>query len=181
MNNRTLALDVGFANTGWMVLQNHKPIAVGVIQTNTFKDKTPVAIEYSLRSQEIACSLKDIILKYDITEIVGELPHGGAQSARAASMMAMSNAVVSATGKLLDIPMEWTTPREVKLALSGNAKATKDEQMEACLDEVGGFTSYIGKSIFFTIPNCEGGENMRKKYFEHIADAYGAYKVRRCV
>ena len=134
MSNHILTLDVGFANMGWMVLKNHQPVEIGVIQTDKSKSKTTrTADDYSTRSAQLALGLEHIIKKYDVKGIVGELPHGGAQNARAASMMSMSNAIVSVVGALLRLPMEWTTPNEVKIALSGKRNATKEEQMENCL------------------------------------------------
>lgn len=178
MKEHILTLDVGFANMGWMVLYDNKPVACGVIHTDKDKSKK-VAIDYSERSQRLGLGLKDIIETYSVKGITGEMPHGGAQSSAAASMMSMSNAIASVSGAWAGLPMEWTSPSEGKIALSGKRDATKEEQMENCIRLLKGSILHEGKSEYYHIPDCKGAERLRKNMFEHIADSYGAYLALR--
>ena len=79
----------------------------------------------------------------------------------------------------MNIPMEWATPNDVKIALSGKRNATKEEQMENCVQLLQGTILHEGKSEYYYIPNCKGAERLRKNMFEHIADSYGAYLALR--
>lgn len=173
MTQHILTLDVGFANMGWMVLYNHKPIACGTIHTDKVEKR--VAEDYATRSATISKGLQDIIYTYNVKAIVGELPHGGAQSAKAGVMMGMAIAVTGATASFFSLPTEWSTPKQGKEALVGKATATKEEMMDACTTKLGGGVLQQGKSEYYFIPDCKGAEKLRKNVFEHIADAYGAY------
>lgn len=154
-----LSLDVGFRNTGWVVFDNKKPVACGCIQTEKSKHKLARnADDNARRSAEIARHLKNIILEYNVKGIVGELPSGGAQSAKAMAQMALATGVVSAVASVLELPVSWTTPNSVKLATTGKRSAEKVEVMEAVKK----------RYEYFEFPKQVG-------VFEHIADACGAY------
>lgn len=155
-----LSLDVGFKNTGCVVFDvNDNIIDCGVITTEKSKKRNVrTADDYSLRASQLASGLKNVIESYDIKAVVGELPTGGAQSAKAMVQMGMANAVVSSVCTILDIPTDWATPNEVKLTLCGNRSATKEELMK------------VVKNLY---PNADFPK--QKGLFEHIADAVGAY------
>lgn len=157
-----LALDVGFKSTGYAVIEKGAVVVCGTIITEkSTKKTTRTADDYYARSSRLAMELECIIDKYEVKGIVGELPTGGAQSAKAAVMMGMATAVVAAVASLKNVPCEWCTPTEVKLAVSGCRSASKDEMM----DNVRGIFAGKGDDKF---PKA-------KAYFEHIADALGAY------
>jgi len=154
-----LSLDVGFRNTGWVVFDlDGKIVDCGVLMTEKNKKHIRVADDYATRAAKLAIGLKNIVLKYEIKLVVGELPVGGAQSARAMIQMGMANAVVAAVCAILDIPADWATPNEVKLAVCGKRSATKDEMME---------------QVCKLYPSYQFPK--QKNQFEHIADAVGAY------
>jgi Holliday junction resolvasome RuvABC endonuclease subunit len=153
-----LALDIGFRVTGYALFENGKLKATGVIETAPSEKKTVrMADDNAYRSAQIAFRLRDLVKQYKIKAVVGELPPGGAKSARAMSQMALATGTIAATFALLGLPVEWVSPFEVKLAVTGKKSATKDEIMDA-------ITVKYGKSL-----------ESQKGKFEHIADAIGAY------
>lgn len=157
-----LSLDVGFGNTGWAVFDEGKIIACGTIITQKSKKKTVrTADDYAARAARLARELSEIIDAYDVRGIVGELPSGGAQNAKAMAQMNMATAIVSAVATLHSLPAEWTTPNEVKLAVAGYRSATKKEIKATIRKKF----KDKGGHLF---PKAEG-------VFEHIADAVGAY------
>jgi len=110
----------------------------------------------------MARELRDIITNYKVKAIVGELPSGGAQPAKAMSQMAMATAIVASVAALLDLPTEWTTPAETKLAACGYRSASKEDVMLAIREKF--------NEEHFPRP---------KNQFEHIADALAAYLALR--
>lgn len=160
-----LALDVGFRGTGWTVWKGDAPVACGLIHTTpqAKKRKVRVADDNALRSAQIARELHDVIQAHGIAGVVGELPSGGAQSAKAASQMAMATAIVASVVELLGLPSDWATPTEVKVALCGSKTASKDDMMAEARRRYGNMVAF---------PKS-------KSVFEHIADSIGAYLALR--
>jgi Holliday junction resolvasome RuvABC endonuclease subunit len=167
-----LSLDVGFKSTGWTVWKQGEPYDCGVIITEKSQKKsTRTADDHSARAAKMAGDILSICTKYDVQAVVGELPSGGAQSYKAGVMMGMATAVVSSVFEILEIPCEWTTPNEVKIAMTGYRSATKDEMMEAALEKFGGTIRPSGRSRKYEF--C--GKEFPAGMFEHIADSIGAY------
>lgn len=182
-----LAIDVGFSNMGFAVV-NPKRTAVdcGVFVTEkSAKKTTRVADDYATRSGQLAKQIAGIIHSNEICGIVAELPSGGAQNAKAIAQMNMATAILSSVASLLNVPCEWTTPSEVKRAMTGNKTASKNEIMESAIRQWGGKIvnkqTKCKKSV-----NFPDGERTNSSYFfcnkfrpacefEHIADALGAY------
>jgi Holliday junction resolvasome RuvABC endonuclease subunit len=157
-----LSLDVGFANMGWAVFEDGVVQGCGTIITQKSKKKTTrAADDYAARASRLARELSEIISEYNVKGIVGELPSGGAQNAKAMAQMNMATAVVSAVATLQSLPTEWTTPNEVKLAVTGYRSATKKEIKDTIRKKFKDKGGYL-------FPKAEG-------VFEHIADAVGAY------
>jgi len=158
-----IALDVGFANTGWCAFDGGKPIDCGCIKTKKnelglSKSKFRVADDNVRRSQGLAAGLIEVINKYKPQAIIGELPTGGAQSASAATQMAMATAVVAVVVSMREIKHAWSTPLAGKKALTGLRGAEKDQMMDAV------------RALYpdFQWPKF-------KNRFEHIADAVASY------
>lgn len=158
-----LSMDVGFRCLGWTIFQKGQIKACGTIISNKV-NSTNVAEDYAERAQSIAIKLKDIITDYNVQGLVGELPSGGAQSYKAGAMMVASISLVNVISALLSIPAKWVSPREVKLALSGKANATKEEMMAQAKLKF--------KYAVPIFPTAKG-------HFEHVADAIGAYMAAR--
>lgn len=86
-----------------------------------------------------------------------ELPSAGAQGARALRAMALITGAIVTFVTLKNIAVEYVTPNDVKIAVTGKKTASKDEIMDR-----------IKKSM----PNAEFPKTKDK--FEHIADSIGA-------
>lgn len=167
-----LSLDVGFSSTGYVVWEDNKPIACGVIKTETTtKKSTRVADDNASRSMEMANALNGIIKRYQVKGIVGELPSGGAQSARAIAHMALATGIVSSVAAVTGVPCEWCTPIENKKRLAGSKSASKVDMMNAAIDKCGGTKRSSGRGVYYKLVD----EEFPASSFEHIADAVGAY------
>ena len=173
-----LSLDVSFKNLGWTVFEKGVPVNAGVIVTDTSKKKTTrQADDFSLKSVSIALAFEKLILENVVDGVIGELPTGGSKSARAGKMMCMSNSIVSTVCAVREVPVEWATPNQVKIALAGNRNATKDEMMEKAVQKHKNIfkVDKTGKYPVFKA----FGKKWGKGLFEHIADSIGAYLALR--
>ncbi|ACL06259.1 hypothetical protein Dalk_4581 [Desulfatibacillum aliphaticivorans] len=176
-----LALDVGLSNTGYCVFENGKPQEWGVCTTSPVKKKTVrVADDRADRSASLARQIRAVVEKHGVTGIVGELPSGGAQSAKAMGDMTQAVGIVAATAALLGIPAEWCTPTDVKKAATGKASASKEEIADAMAKKYG-----LEKVVKHTKESKKTGKRSRLLTyggiafgnFEHIADAMAAYNA----
>lgn len=127
-----LSLDVGFAKTGWSVFDKGRPKDCGVSQHPKSKKRgIRTADDNVFRAGMLVTNLKNIIEQYDCKAVIGELPSGGAQSATAMRDMAAATSAVAGMVTCLDLPCEWCTPGDVKLAATGLRSGTKEEVMLA--------------------------------------------------
>lgn len=171
---RLMSLDVGFGATGYVVWENKKPIACGVVKTEaTTKKSTRTSDDNANRSMEMANAFKRIIEEYEIKGIIGELPSGGGQSARAISHMALATGIISAVAAMADVPCEWCTPIENKKVMTGKRSASKEEMMDEAIKRCGGVARASGRATYYTLTN--GMPEFPGGSFEHIADAVGVY------
>jgi len=163
MNNRGLFLDLAFAHVGWIVLDVQNEYVLdnyGCIETTKSPKvrKIRVADDDTRRCREITVEIIRIIHEYDIRIVVLEAPVGS-KNARAARCLGMSTGIVAALEAVYDIPFLYVTPTDVKIALCGNKKASKDDMMEKARELFPDFA------------------DMPKSKFEHIADALGVAEV----
>jgi len=158
-----LSVDAGFKKLGWAVFDKGVPVAWGIIKTEkSTKKTTRMADDNAYRCGQIARKLLQIIGNYKCTGIVGELPSGGSKSSSAARSMGLATGIAGTLVGILDLPAEWCTPGEVKIAVTGKVKASKDEVMD-------GIRGRFSQCDF---PKTKTG-------FEDIADACGAYLALR--
>lgn len=166
------SFDVGFANMGWVIFDKKKPITCGVIETEkATKKSTRVADDHSHRSIVLAKGIDDLIYEYKLEGIIGELPSGGAQNARAMGFMMSAISIISSVGTLCELPMEWCTPTDVKKATTGKRNASKEEMMSTISERFGFRVKEKGKRVDYITPFGI----FNKGTFEHIADAFGVY------
>lgn len=159
MQANILALDAGFTKTGWCVFSKDSPIAFGIIKPEkSSKKNVRIADDRAHMAGFLASELKLIISGYHVKGCVCELPTGGALNAKAMAYMAAATGVIAAVLSVLQIPVEWTTPVDGKLALCGAKNASKEQIMSAVRD--------LYPSIKW--PTV-------KTKFEDVADAIGAY------
>ena len=167
-----LSLDVGFRGMGWCVFHKGSLKGLGVILTEKEKRKNIRVADDNIRNAiKIANRIGSIIRKYKIKGIIGETPSGGSQNARASHQMGIAVGIVSSICALYDLPNEWCIPQDLKKAVTGNRKASKDQIMDRIAELEGWEKEVKKKSIIYHT----SFESFNKKQFEHIADAYGAY------
>lgn len=134
MSGIAISIDPGFASTGYAVWGLSKIssdlIGFGVIKTEKSQRKTTrVSDDDASRCCDIAEGLHDLIKKYNPDVALMELPISGAKSATALKCMSMASACAIAAFKVLEIPVEFAAPQEVKLAAIGKRSATKGEMI----------------------------------------------------
>lgn len=167
-NSRVLAVDAGFAHMGWVVVdlmpQRDQVIDYGVVTTEknaARKRALRVADDDVERCRILLTAIKQLVQMHMPQGAVVEIPHGGSQGARANRTMGMATCVVATLPSILGVPTEWVTPREVKLAMTSNPSATKEDMIQA----VSRRWPYVAK-----------WERIEKKaLIEHAADALGAF------
>ncbi len=181
-----LAIDAGFSEFGWAIFNNHAPIDCGVIiNKDTKKKDAYVSDKRVTMSSYLARSLREIYTGFDCRAMIGELPTGGAKSSSAAIPMNMATAIIGAVAGLVDIPCEFCLPTDVKIATCGIPTATKDQMMDRIILTFGGHCDEKIVNVKRTERNPKGFRRDRvyhfcshtfgANYFEHIADACGAY------
>ena len=137
MNDKILAVDIGFAATGMALFQVTKAgeilVTVQCVREDEDKSKThtyaaEVDVERTSRSVR---KILDFIKLHDVKRIVCELPSAGAQGARANRCMGIATGMIAAVVQSCELAVEWYTPTEVKNAAVGKPSASKDEMMDA--------------------------------------------------
>lgn len=157
-----LSLDLAFRNTGYIIYDEKSKLIVkhGVIKTNKSKEKMSPVIDDINACKIVTQELYDLIENNKINTIITEMPTGS-QSSRSAKALGMATAILIAITTIKkDINFEFYTPTEVKIALTNNKNATKDDMMDAARREYS----------YYTFPKQKG-------QFEHIADSCGVLKV----
>jgi len=153
-----LALDIAFANLGWVVFDKGEPVAWGVISTEPTKKKNVmVSDDYAGRCMDYSSQLITVIQRYKPKGIVGELPHGS-QSASSAKLLGGAVGIVCAVATMHGMPCEWISEGDSKKASLGVRAAKKEMTMDWARSR------YPDKQW----PKTKG-------VFEHIADALMAY------
>lgn len=187
-----LSLDVGFRNMGWSLFDDQEQglIDCGVITTKKSQDKkVRYTDDYFTNSQELFQGLSELVEKNAPIAIIGELPHGGGQNARALAQMMSAVSIVSGVSFYHDILTAWCSPTDVKVAVTGKKSATKLEIMLAIAEKfnIPVKTRKIGcrktkkfKDGFRTEHRFVFKDTLLNEgRFEHIADSCGAYLALR--
>ena len=153
-----LTLDIAFKNLGWGVLQQGKIIDFGTIRTEkTNKKNTLVSDDRASRAMHIATELNDLVKKYGIQGIVGELP-SGSQNAAASNLLGWASGIVIGVATCNNLPCEWISQGDSKKATLGVRAAVKEDTMQ--------WARNTFKDVAFPTT---------KSQFEHVADALAAY------
>lgn len=152
-----LGLDVAFANTGVVIVEDNNVIYGQTIVTG--KDKTVKYVMDSHRNRcaTIAKELQQVIDKYKPVKAYVELPTGASQSAISSLTMGMAIGVAVTVLWFNKIPAIYVKPIDVKKATDGSYKATKEE-VEAVVRQQFNWSTW---------PKNKGVR-------EHICDALGA-------
>jgi len=175
---KVLALDVAYAHIGWAVIEPYRSkdtiVAAGCIENKSEPKKKKEVRAASLRVERISrlyLELRDIYREYEPDCLVAELPHGGGKSNTAVASMAMGTAIVSCLVAQFDIPAEWTTPTEGKVAMCRKKTANKVEMQMTALDKY--------SELRTIVPVSKTSKTGRPGWFEHSADAIAAYLAAR--
>ena len=160
-----LALDVGFAATGWVAFARGVPVDCGVIRTAKAQAKRAlrVADDDASRCALLARELRAVLDRHQPRAVVAELPTGGSLSARAVRAMALATGAIVATLELAGLPTDWTTPIGGRKAATGRASATKDA---------------VRAGVLRALPDLEP-LLPRTGIWEHVTDAAAAYLAAR--
>jgi Holliday junction resolvasome RuvABC endonuclease subunit len=177
-----LSVDPGLSNYGYAVWNAYgELVKVGILQTKKTKKKiTRVSDDYASRIASLTLQLNQIITDNAIKAVLGELPILGGQNASAVRDMAVSVAISMSVFTMLNLPIEWCTPTEVKVALAGHNNSTKKEMMVAACKKHSWkittkpiYAKKTGKLQRLDIIYHPMGIAMGANKFEHIADAVG--------
>jgi Holliday junction resolvasome RuvABC endonuclease subunit len=145
MTARILGIDAGFVATGLVVVElgavaagsaaaSDRILAAVTVRTDATGAKRRglrVADSDAERCQVATRAILSLAREWDVAGVVAELPHGGAQGARANRAMGLATGVVAASVEALGLPAEWVTPAAAKKAATGRADASKADVQAA--------------------------------------------------
>jgi len=179
-----MCVDVGFSNMGVTIYTNEGLTFCDVINSEKSARKTTrVSDDNARRVALLAKGLRDLCELHSVVGICAEAP-SGSQNARALAHMSMALAVVSVSAFFLGLPVEYYSAMEVKVALTGNKKASKQEMMVAAAQKFGFCidtkTIKIGKGKRSGKTSVQqsfsfNGQRYSAAAFEHIADSIGVW------
>lgn len=161
--NSALFLDPAFTHTGWIVIdiKDNSFVDCGCISTEkqSKKKRIRVSDDDIRRCKKIAGGIIEIINSYKPKAIALEAPSGGSLSSRSSRCLGMATGIVATLEAYTEIPFLYVTPNDVKVALCGKKRASKEDMM-----------SKAG-TIYPEIKELIKGD------MEHVADAIGVFKV----
>lgn len=167
-----LALDVAFANTGFVVFERCAgkwvPSEHGIIKTakETKKRNMYTADDTDRRIRVICSKLDSLYEKWQPNLAVAELPTGGGKSSSSVKAMAIGASVVTSFTFFRGIPLHNVRPDDVKLATTGTRSASK-LHIENVIE-----TLYPAVADKYRSTKSRSGWSGE---FEHVADAIGAF------
>lgn len=128
-----VGIDAGFTATGLVAVKLHPDrlavVAVEVVRTQPSGRKRGVRVadDDAERATTLFDGVREFLGGAAAAGAVVELPTGGARGARANRTMGIATAAVCAAVRGADVPVEWVTPRAVKVAAGGRPAASKAE------------------------------------------------------
>lgn len=191
-NRRVMGIDLAFRATGFAILEKtadpKRPILcreVGLFRLDSpnKKPKNEYMSEFYMRSM-IAFSefMEDVLTVHEFDEIGVEVP-SGSKSGRASTQMSLATgamaAVLYCSRSIMRADYRVFLPGTVKMALTGDKKASKRKCMDAAITLIGGDYKEIGTKCMWTPISKPGSypAELRTDFnsgeFEHIADAIG--------
>ena len=164
-----LSLDVGFRAMGYVLIDKSEIMDLGLWTTKkTTKKTTRVSDDHAEQSKFLAICLDDYIYKKKIEGIIGELPSGGAQSAKAIKFMGSAISIVASVAALNDLPTEWCSPGDVKKSVTGRSSASKEEIMNAICKLLNWNITKTKRSIYYETSHGK----FVKKDFEPFSEKF---------
>lgn len=138
MTARILGIDAGFVAMGLVLAEGRRILEARVLRTERGETKRAVRVadDDAERCQVLARGLWAALQEWRPAGAVVELPHAGAQGARANRSMGMATGIVVACLEVAKLPAEWVTPAHVKAAAGskGASKADVEEAVRAAFD-----------------------------------------------
>ena len=165
-----LALDPSLRNTGYVVFdvssKGTEVVEAGVIQTRKVDKKLGIrASDATMQSiTELMTQLRQLAARHEPVLLIGEIPSSGGKSANAIKSMAIAQAACASLAVYCDLPAEWVSPRDNKLAMTGHADASKHEMMDKA-------QQLYPKTAE---PFVKKDGSVLNRY-EHVADAVGVF------
>lgn len=132
MNNTIMAHDPSIRAWGWAVIgTTGKVLKAGCIKTECDAKKRRIrkGDDNVRRINEINIRLLQIIKRYKVGVLISEQPHGS-QSASAAMSLGMVIGMLQTVSDCMELPLEWYSEGDSKLALLGRRSASKGETIE---------------------------------------------------
>ncbi len=183
-NRSLLCLDIGFSNMGYSLFEHGGLWAQGLLITKKSEKKNVrVSDDYANRCASLTQQVVSLCNNINLIGICAELP-SGTQNARAAAQMSMALAVVASSAFFLNLPTEYYTAQEVKVAATGIKNASKEEIKLAIADKFNFVRTTkeskitkgkrVGKITVREIYSM-GAHDYTGGDFEHIADSIGVF------
>ena len=114
-----LGIDPGLANLGWAVMNEEELVEYGCIETKA-GEKSEDRLDY------IFCKVEELMDKYKVSEVVMESLYF-AKNAKSAIKVAEVMGVIKVCAKRNGVKVYEYTPLQIKTALTGYGRATKDQ------------------------------------------------------
>lgn len=114
-----LGIDPGLANLGWAVMNEEELVEYGCIETRA-REKSEDRLDY------IFGKVEELLDKYKVNEVVMESLYF-AKNAKSAIKVAEVMGVVKVCAKRNGVKVYEYTPLQIKTALTGYGRATKDQ------------------------------------------------------
>lgn len=114
-----LAVDPGLTRCGWAVISGDKSVDFGLLTS-------PAGEDPAARVGSIALSLEELLEMHKPSLIALERVFANANLRSVMGVAQISGALMAAAHKRA-IPVEFFTPSEVKAAVTGNGRATKEQ------------------------------------------------------
>ena len=155
LHKRIMCLDIGLGHTGVAIWDkpSRKFIFADCIVT---EKQTGSSAESSIaRCRFLVKWLRKIARAYKVTNVIAEVPHGGAQSSTAMRAMAQSTACLAAFVELEEVSFTALTPLDLKRVVSPDGHPVGKPEMIQWAKNIFGVKYFKGK----------------KSAHEHIADA----------
>lgn len=189
---KLIGIDVGFANTGVVIMNAPDLIIETVKVITTEKDENKrsmrVADQRIQRIQYIIREISSLLIEETLVKghnvfVAVEAPHGGAQSGNAMRDMAAALSIIVTILYMMDLPTDFLSPSEVKLIATGKKTGSKDEIIKAMCKRFS--ITETSKVVTITKGKRKGKESVQKTFkindvslaggkFEHVADAIAA-------
>lgn len=135
------------------------------------------------RAESLATGILNYCIENQVKAMVCELPNGGAQNAAAAKSMGAAVSIISVVRLVLQIPAEWVTPDESRMAAGWNKQdhlipkgLSELEHRRALQDRKRDLKKHVMAVMSAKYPDISELADVNR---EHIADACATFEAAR--